>query len=70
MKYDVCVIGAGLAGLTAAALIAKRGLSVAVVDKNYMPGGSCGVFKRGEATFDYGSSMLYGWGETGFNPHR
>ncbi len=70
MKYDVCVIGAGLAGLTAAALIAKRGLSVAVIDKNYMPGGSCGVFKRGEATFDYGSSMLYGWGETGFNPHR
>lgn len=70
MNYDVCVIGAGLSGLTAAALLAKRGLKVAVIDRNYMPGGSCGVFKRGDATFDYGSSMLYGWGPSGFNPHR
>ncbi|MFA5006109.1 MAG: FAD-dependent oxidoreductase [Candidatus Izemoplasmatales bacterium] len=70
MRYDVCVIGAGLSGLTAAALLAKRGLKVAVIDRNYMPGGSCGVFKRDGATFDYGSSMLYGWGPSGFNPHR
>lgn len=70
MKYDVIVIGAGLSGLTAAALLAKRGLKVAAIDRNDMPGGSCGIFRRGEATFDYGSSMLYGWGDAGFNPHR
>lgn len=70
MMYDVLVIGGGLSGLTAAALLAKRGLEVAVVDKNYKPGGGCGVFKRGSTTFDNGVAMLYGFGESGFNAHR
>ncbi len=70
MKYDVLVIGAGLSGLSAAALLAKRNLKVAVVDKSYCPGGSCGSFKREDVFFDQGSSMLFGWGERGFNAHR
>lgn len=68
--YDVIVIGAGLSGLTAASLLAKRGLKVAVFDKGYNPGGSCGTFKRHNVTFDQGAAMLYGFGEKGFNPHR
>ena len=70
MSYDVIVIGGGLSGLTAASLLAKRQLKVAVIDKNYNPGGSCGIFKRGSVTFDQGSAMLYGFGESGFNAHR
>lgn len=70
LEYDVIVIGGGLAGLTSASLLAKRHLKVAVIDKSYNPGGSCGVFKRGHVTFDQGSSMLYGFGEHGFNSHR
>ncbi|HNX14603.1 MAG TPA: FAD-dependent oxidoreductase [Oscillospiraceae bacterium] len=70
MDYDVIVIGAGLSGLTAGSLLAKRHLRVAVIDKSYNPGGSCGVFKRGHVTFDQGSAMLYGFGEKGFNAHR
>ena len=70
MEYDVIVIGGGLSGLTAGSLLAKRKLKVAVIDKSYNPGGSCGVFKRGSITFDQGSSMLYGFGEQGFNAHR
>jgi prolycopene isomerase len=70
MRYDVVVIGAGLSGLTAASLLAKRGLHVAVVDKNYEPGGSCGIFKRNNVIFDQGAAMLYGFGEEGFNAHR
>lgn len=70
MKYDVIIIGAGLSGLTAASLLAKRKLKVAVIDKNYNPGGSCGTFKRDGITFEQGSSMLFGFGDTGFNPHR
>jgi len=70
MSYDVIVIGGGLSGLTAASLLAKRQLSVAVVEKSYNPGGSCGIFKRGHVTFDIGAAMLYGFGEKGFNAHR
>jgi prolycopene isomerase len=70
MEYDVIIIGGGLSGLTAASLLAKRNLSVAVVEKSYNPGGSCGVFKRGQVTFDNGAAMLYGFGEKGFNAHR
>ena len=70
MDYDVIIIGGGLSGLTAASLLAKRRLKVAVIDKSYQPGGSCGVFKREHVTFDQGSAMLYGFGEAGFNSHR
>jgi len=70
MTYDSIIIGGGLSGLTAASLLAKRHLKVAVIDKSYQPGGSCGIFKRNHVTFDQGSAMLYGFGETGFNAHR
>ena len=68
--YDVIVIGGGLSGLTAASLLAKRQLKVAVIEKSYNPGGSCGIFRRGHVTFDTGAAMLYGFGEHGFNAHR
>ncbi len=70
MKYDAIIGGGGLSGLTAASLLAKRGLTVTVVEKSYNPGGSCGIFRRGDVTFDQGSAMLYGFGENGFNAHR
>lgn len=70
MGYDAIVIGAGISGLSAASLLAKRGLKVAVVEHGDRPGGSCGIFKRGDAIFDQGAAMLYGFGEGGFNAHR
>lgn len=70
MMYDAIIIGGGLSGLTAASLLAKRKLKVALIDKSYNPGGSCGIFKRNNRVFDQGSAMLYGFGDKGFNAHR
>lgn len=70
MEYDAIIIGGGLSGLTAGSLLAKSGLKVAVIEKSYNPGGSCGVFKRHGVTFDIGAAMLFGFGDKGFNAHR
>jgi phytoene desaturase len=51
-SYDVAVIGAGIAGLTLAALLARRGFSVLLVEQHYMVGGYCSTFRRGGFTFD------------------
>ncbi len=68
--YDVVVVGAGIGGLTAAALLAKRGLSTMVVEHHYLPGGCCTAIRREGFTFDVGPELLYGFEETGYNPHR
>ena len=70
MEYDVIVIGAGLSGLTAASLLAKRSLKVCVVEAQYKPGGSCGIFKRKDVVFEQGAAMIYGFNDRGFSPHR
>ncbi len=67
---DVLVIGAGLGGLTAGALLAKRGLDVLVLERGCAPGGACSAFRRNGCTLDLGAAMLFGFGERGFNPHR
>jgi phytoene dehydrogenase-like protein/intracellular septation protein A len=45
-EHDVIVIGSGIGGLTAAALLAKRGLKVAVFEQHYLPGGYCTAWER------------------------
>jgi prolycopene isomerase len=69
-RYDVIVVGAGLGGMTAASLLAKRGLSVLMIDQQNKPGGSCTSFKREGVVFDVGTAMIYGFGEKGFKPFR
>lgn len=44
--FDVIVIGAGYGGTTCAALLAKRGLRVLVVDKNPSPGGKAMTIRK------------------------
>ena len=69
-RYDVIVVGAGLGGLTAASLLAKRGLAVLLIDQQDKPGGSCTSFRRRGVLYDVGTAMLYGFGERGFKPFR
>ncbi len=51
-SYDAVVIGAGVGGLVAAALLGRAGLRVLVVEQHYMVGGYCSTFRRAGFTFD------------------
>lgn len=55
---DLLVIGAGFAGLTAAALAARRGMSTVVVEAHETFGGCAGFFRVGRRTFDVGATTL------------
>ncbi|KGM14771.1 hypothetical protein N867_16170, partial [Actinotalea fermentans ATCC 43279 = JCM 9966 = DSM 3133] len=52
------VVGAGMAGLSAATHLARRGLQVTVVEKNGEPGGRVGQFTREGHTFSTGPTLL------------
>ena len=62
-SVDVIVIGAGIGGLTTAALLQERGFSTVVFEKNRFPGGSCSAFRKGGYTFDAGASVFYGFSD-------
>jgi phytoene dehydrogenase-like protein len=50
--FDAVVIGSGLGGLTAAALLAKAGRGVCVLERNHSLGGAASVFKVGSLTIE------------------
>ncbi|NER84596.1 MAG: FAD-dependent oxidoreductase, partial [Leptolyngbya sp. SIO1D8] len=56
----VVVIGAGIGGLTTAALLARRGYPVMVLDQAYVPGGCASTFKRRGFIFDVGATQVAG----------
>src|SRR3712207_814925 len=56
----VVVIGAGIGGLTAGALLARRGHQVLVLDQAFVPGGCASTFKRRGFTFDVGATQVAG----------
>src|SRR5262245_28570506 len=47
-QYDVIVIGAGLGGLTAAAMLAQAGRKTLLIERNYGVGGAASTYKSGE----------------------
>jgi C-3',4' desaturase CrtD len=59
-KPRVVVIGAGIGGLTAGALLARRGYSVLILDQALVPGGCASTFKRQGFTFDVGATQVAG----------
>lgn len=64
-RYDVVVIGAGMGGLTAAALLSRAGLSVCVVEMDSRPGGYLAGFRRKDFRFDSAIHWLNQLGPTG-----
>lgn len=65
----VIVIGAGIGGLTAGALLAHKGFSVLILDQALVPGGCASTFKRFGFTFDVGATQVAGL-EPGGIHHR
>ena len=55
---DVIIIGAGMAGLTCGCLLAKRGLRVAMIEKNEKVGGCCASFQKDGFSFDLSVQSL------------
>jgi phytoene desaturase len=59
VSKSVLIIGAGFAGLSAAAFMAKAGWRVTVVEKNAAAGGRAQQLKAGGFTFDMGPSWYW-----------
>ena len=59
-KKKVFVIGAGIAGLTSAAILSKLGLSVTLIEAHNQSGGCAGTFKRNGYIFDVGATQVAG----------
>ncbi|MGY6554678.1 MAG: NAD(P)/FAD-dependent oxidoreductase [Wenzhouxiangella sp.] len=56
--HDVCVIGAGWAGLSAASRLQSSGLDVVVLEKARGPGGRCSTRRSDEFAFDHGAQYF------------
>ena len=51
-RFDVIVVGAGFGGATCAALLAKRGLRVLLLEKNSQAGGKAMVISKNGFTYE------------------
>lgn len=59
--YDLIVIGSGIGGLTAGAMVARHKKKVLVLEANYLPGGCCSSYPRKGYIFESGATTLMGF---------
>ncbi|MBM4306616.1 MAG: NAD(P)/FAD-dependent oxidoreductase [Deltaproteobacteria bacterium] len=64
-KFDVLIVGSGVGGLTAGALLAQKRLKVLLLEKEGQAGGYVVSFKRGDYTFDATGAFIGGCEEGG-----
>lgn len=65
MSKTICVIGAGIGGLMAGALLVKEGYEVTVLEKATRVGGSAGSYVRNKRIFPAGATIAFGLEEQG-----
>jgi len=63
--FDAIVIGAGVAGLTAAAELSRRNLRTLVIERHNVPGGCASFYQRDGYRFDVGATLVGGFGHRG-----
>lgn len=69
MKYDVIIIGGGLGGLTAGAVLSKKGKKVLLIEQHFMTGGAATVFKRKDINIEVGLHEM-DYGQHGYDAKR
>ncbi len=62
-KYDVIVLGAGIAGLICGTFLARSGKKVLILEQHSIPGGYCTSFKRKGFIFDAAVHHIGGCGK-------
>ena len=60
-EKGIIIIGAGIGGLTAGALLLKAGYPVTVLEAQVYPGGSAGTFYHKQYLFDAGATLVGGF---------
>ncbi|AFZ43673.1 FAD dependent oxidoreductase [Halothece sp. PCC 7418] len=69
-QTDIIVIGSGIGGLSAAALLARYGYQVTVCESHTIAGGAAHAFERQGYIFDSGPSLYSGLSSPSPNPLR
>jgi len=59
----VTIVGSGMGALSAAALLARKGLKVIIFEQNYLPGGCTSSYWRKGFVFESGATTLVGLDE-------
>ncbi|MCE7990462.1 MAG: NAD(P)-binding protein [Roseivirga sp.] len=62
-RSDVLIVGSGMGGLSAGALLAEKGLRVTVLEQNWQPGGCTSSYRRKGFVFEAGATTLVGLGD-------
>jgi phytoene dehydrogenase-like protein len=62
-KSDLLVIGTGLGSLSSAALLAKQGFNIQILEQNWIPGGCTSSYPRKNYVFETGATTIVGLDE-------
>jgi all-trans-retinol 13,14-reductase len=60
MKFDAIIVGGGLGGLSAGAILSRHGKRVLLLEQHYIPGGCATTFKRKDFVMEVGLHAMDG----------